>query len=60
MLRRLDIILAIGRDDPSRGNNEHISGSLEQGYLARTAALGRVGARLALVAGDDRHYVGGA
>jgi esterase/lipase superfamily enzyme len=25
MLRRLDIILAIGRDDPSRGNNQHIS-----------------------------------
>lgn len=28
MLRRLEIILAIGRDDPSRGNNEHISQAL--------------------------------
>ena len=28
MLRRLEIILAIGRDDPSRANNEHISGVL--------------------------------
>lgn len=29
-LRRLDIILAIGRDDPNCGNNEHLSGLLWQ------------------------------
>jgi esterase/lipase superfamily enzyme len=27
-LRRLDIILAVGRDDPLRGSNEHLSGLL--------------------------------
>lgn len=27
-LRRLDIILTTGRDDPHRGNNEHVSGTL--------------------------------
>lgn len=27
-LRRLDIILAIGRDDPNRADNEHLSGAL--------------------------------
>ena len=27
-MRRLDIILAIGRDDPNREDNEHLSGVL--------------------------------
>jgi esterase/lipase superfamily enzyme len=52
-LRRMDIILAVGRDDPLRGESERLSGvAMGQGDRQRAAAVGRLGARLALLAAD--------
>ena len=53
-LRRLDIILAIGRDDPLRGDNEEFSRRLVvEGHRARAADLGWLVARLAVLARHD-------
>ena len=53
-MRRMDIILAIGRDDPLRGENEEFSRpALGERHLACAADLGRLVARLALLAADD-------
>jgi esterase/lipase superfamily enzyme len=53
-LRRMDIILAIGRDDPHYFDNVHLSErAVAPGHLARVPAVGRLGARLAVVARHD-------
>jgi esterase/lipase superfamily enzyme len=38
-LRRMNIILAVGRDDPSAGNNEHLSRALWEKGIWNTLAL---------------------
>jgi esterase/lipase superfamily enzyme len=59
---RMDIILAIGRDDPHYFDNVHLSErAVAPGHLARVPAVGRLGARLAVVARHDPlHYIGGS
>ena len=53
-LRRQDIILAIGRDDPACEDNRALSAALwEQGHRQRAPDLGRVGPRLAVLGADD-------
>ena len=52
--RRQDIILAIGRDDPSCENNRRLSAAaVGQGDRQRPADLGRLGPRLAVLGTDD-------
>ena len=53
-MRRMDIILAIGRDDRMRGNSEYFSGELWSKVSGNALRhLGRLGARLAVLAPDD-------
>ena len=53
-LKRLELVLAIGRDDPMRGENEEFSRRLwAKGLVACVTDLGRLVARLALLAGYD-------
>ena len=52
-LHNQDIVLAIGRDDRLFGTNQAMSDVLWKGNLARVSAVGRLVARLALLAEND-------
>jgi esterase/lipase superfamily enzyme len=58
VLLRLDIIMAIGREDPNYENNRWFSGVPGQGHWQRPARVGRLGHDWP-VAEDDTIYIGG-
>jgi esterase/lipase superfamily enzyme len=60
-MRAMDVILAIGHDDPNRENNDHLSRLLwQQGNLERLPGLERLGHDWPWWRQMIREYIGGA